>query len=70
MPRGEMPKVTVVNPWHWLNADGSLPLEPRLRKRVARVAQCIETAESCASDRPDKRSSRVVRAAVSASWLS
>jgi hypothetical protein len=37
-----MPKVTVVNPWHWLDADGSLPLEPRLRKRVARVAQCIE----------------------------
>jgi hypothetical protein len=37
-----MPKVTVVNPWHWLNADGSLPLDPRLRKRVARVAQCIE----------------------------
>jgi hypothetical protein len=38
----EMPKVTVVNPWHWLNADGSFPLEPRLRKRIARVAQCIE----------------------------
>jgi hypothetical protein len=37
-----MPKVTVVNPWHWLNADGSFPVEPRLRKRVARVAQCIE----------------------------
>jgi hypothetical protein len=34
--------VTVVNPRDWLNADGSLPSEPRLRKRAVRVAQCIE----------------------------
>ncbi len=34
--------ITVVNPWDWLEPDGSLPLEPRLRKRVLRVAQCIE----------------------------
>lgn len=37
-----MPKTTVVNPWHWLNEDGSFPSDPRLRKRIVRVAQCIE----------------------------
>jgi hypothetical protein len=37
-----MPRLTVVNPWHWLNEDGSFPDEPRLRKRSIRVAQCIE----------------------------
>ncbi|HEY0708998.1 MAG TPA: SEC-C metal-binding domain-containing protein [Polyangia bacterium] len=37
-----MPRLTVVNPWHWLNEDGSFPDEPRLRKRSVRVAQCIE----------------------------
>jgi hypothetical protein len=39
-----MPKITVVNPCHWLNEDGSFPDEPRLRKRIIRVAQCIEYA--------------------------
>ncbi len=37
-----MPKFVVVNPWHWLNANGSLPIEPRLRKQSIRVAQYIE----------------------------
>jgi hypothetical protein len=37
-----MPKLVVVNPWHWLNADGSFPSEPRLRKQSIRVAQYIE----------------------------
>ncbi|HEY6728675.1 MAG TPA: hypothetical protein VI197_31905 [Polyangiaceae bacterium] len=33
----------VVNPWHWLNDDGTLPHnEPRLLRRVLRVAQVIE----------------------------
>lgn len=33
----------VVDPWHWLNADGSLPRqEPRLYRRILRVAQFIE----------------------------
>lgn len=31
-----------VNPWHWLNANGSLPDEPRLRRQALLVAQCIE----------------------------
>lgn len=36
-------KCIVVNPWHWLDADGSLPVEPpRLRALALRVAQCIE----------------------------
>ncbi len=34
--------VTVVNPWHWLNQDGSFPSDPRIRARILRVAQCIE----------------------------
>ncbi len=34
--------VTVVNPWHWLNQDGSFPPAPRTRARILRVAQCIE----------------------------
>jgi hypothetical protein len=32
----------VVNPNHWLQADGTLPEDPRLRSRTLRVAQCIE----------------------------
>ena len=33
----------VVDPWHWLHEDGSLPVEnPRLYRRVLRVAQFIE----------------------------
>ena len=35
----------VVDPWHWLNEDGSLPHDnPRLLRRVLRVAQVIEYA--------------------------
>jgi hypothetical protein len=36
--------VITVNPRHWLNQDGSLPDEPRLRKQALRVAQCVEYA--------------------------
>jgi len=36
------PKLTVVNPWHWLDDHGNLPDEPGLRTRALRVAQCIE----------------------------
>jgi hypothetical protein len=33
----------VVDPWHWLNEDGSLPTkDPRLRKQILRVVQLIE----------------------------
>ena len=33
----------VVDPWHWLEADGSLPTaDLRLRKRVLRIARFIE----------------------------
>ncbi len=32
----------VVDPWHWLQPDGSLPEEPRLRTRTLRVARLIE----------------------------
>lgn len=33
----------VVDPWHWLHPDGSLPEAPqRLRARALTVAQCIE----------------------------
>ncbi|MCR9161603.1 MAG: SEC-C metal-binding domain-containing protein [Nannocystaceae bacterium] len=35
-------KCTVVNPWHWLNEDGSFVDDPKLRSRSLRVAQCIE----------------------------
>lgn len=35
----------VVDPWHWLQKDGSLPTStPRLRKLALRVAQFIEAA--------------------------
>jgi len=35
----------VVDPWHWLQKDGSLPISnPRLRKLALRVAQFIEAA--------------------------
>lgn len=34
--------ITVVNPWHWLEEDGSLPVDARVRRRALRVAQCIE----------------------------
>jgi hypothetical protein len=37
-----MSKITVVNPHHWLNEDGSFPEESRVRSRMIRVAQCIE----------------------------
>jgi hypothetical protein len=36
--------VITVDTRHWLNQDGSLPNEPRLRKQALRVAQCIEYA--------------------------
>jgi hypothetical protein len=33
----------VVDPWDWLNADGTLPQhEPRLYRRILRIAQFIE----------------------------
>jgi hypothetical protein len=33
----------VVDPWHWLNRDGSLPYDqPRLFRKALRVAQVIE----------------------------
>jgi hypothetical protein len=35
--------VLVVDPWHWLNADGSLPYaHPKLFRKALRVAQVIE----------------------------
>jgi hypothetical protein len=35
--------VLVVDPWHWLNDDGSLPAEkPELYRRALRVARFIE----------------------------
>jgi hypothetical protein len=34
--------VLVVDPWHWLQPDGSLPEEPRLRTQTLRVARLIE----------------------------
>ncbi|MEM1032191.1 MAG: hypothetical protein AAGN82_17710 [Myxococcota bacterium] len=35
----------VVDPWHWLNEDGTLPTEDRrLRKQILRVVQLIEAA--------------------------
>ncbi len=38
------PKITVVNPWHWLDENGHFPEEPKLRAKMIRVAQCIEYA--------------------------
>jgi len=35
--------VTVVNPHHWLNEDGTFPDDTRVRSRILRVAQCIES---------------------------
>lgn len=36
-------QATVINPWHWLNEDGSFPEhDARLRNKIIRVAQCIE----------------------------
>lgn len=33
----------VVDPWHWLDKDGNLPVDnPRLRRQVLRVARLIE----------------------------
>ncbi len=33
----------VVDPWHWLTQDGSLPFDqPRLLPKALRVAQVIE----------------------------
>lgn len=32
----------VVDPWHWLQPDGSLPEESRLRTRTLRVVRLIE----------------------------
>jgi hypothetical protein len=34
--------VTVVNPWHWLEEDGSFPLTPAVRRNALRVARVIE----------------------------
>jgi hypothetical protein len=35
--------VLVVDPWHWLEKDGSFPANnPRLRRRIIRVARFIE----------------------------
>ncbi len=37
------PDMLVVDPWHWLNEDGSLPYDnPRLFRKALRVAQVIE----------------------------
>ena len=38
-----MPKMIVVNPHHWLNEDGSFPEQSRVRAKVIRVAQFIES---------------------------
>ena len=35
-------KAIIVNPWHWLEDDGSFPEDTRLRGKVLRVAQFIE----------------------------
>lgn len=35
-------KCTVVNPWHWLEEDGSFLEDTKIRGRAIRVAQCIE----------------------------
>ena len=35
-------KLKVVNPWHLLGEDGSLPADPAVRAQAIRVAQCIE----------------------------
>lgn len=35
-------KLKVINPWDLLAEDGSFPMEPALRARAIRVAQCIE----------------------------
>jgi hypothetical protein len=32
----------VVDPWHWLDRDGSLPTESMMRTRTLRVARLIE----------------------------
>lgn len=37
-----MPKITVVNPHHWMNEDGSFPEQSRVRAKMVRVAQFIE----------------------------
>lgn len=34
--------VLVVDPAHWLDQDGELPSDPRLRRRMLRVARFIE----------------------------
>lgn len=40
------PRITVVDPWHWLTETGAFPPDPRLRARALRVAQCIEAGGS------------------------
>lgn len=38
-----MKRMLVVDPWHWLHPDGTFPVEnPRLYRRILRVAQLIE----------------------------
>ncbi len=34
--------ITIVNPAHWLTAEGLIPDDPRIRSKIIRVAQCIE----------------------------
>lgn len=36
------PKMTIVNPAHWIEPNGTFPTTPRLRSRAIRIAQCIE----------------------------
>lgn len=38
-----MSKITVVNPHHWLDADGDIPASGPVRAKAIRVAQCIES---------------------------
>jgi hypothetical protein len=34
----------VVDPWDWLDPDGGIPNQPRLRRQIIRVARLIEYA--------------------------
>jgi len=43
IPSVSMSRITVVNPRHWLNEDGSFPEGSRVRNRMIRVAHCIES---------------------------
>lgn len=32
----------IVDPWHWLEEDGGLPADPRLRRRVLAALRVVE----------------------------